>query len=143
ARQRHRVIWQGSGLRVNRHDSGHRVIRYRIVWLDSGHFGSPGMTAGTGSPGIRSFGLPAGTASSGKAVGTRVTRHCIVWARQRHRVTRHQVIWLASGHHVIWQGSRGHRIRYWIIWINSGYRVNWPNRIVRLDQFIMLGRGIR
>ncbi|CAI9621761.1 unnamed protein product [Staurois parvus] len=28
------------------------------------------MTAGTGSPGIRSFGLPAGTASSGKAVGT-------------------------------------------------------------------------
>ncbi|CAI9583784.1 unnamed protein product, partial [Staurois parvus] len=33
----HRVIWQGSGLRVNRHDSGHRVIRYRIVWLDSGH----------------------------------------------------------------------------------------------------------
>ncbi|CAI9546117.1 unnamed protein product [Staurois parvus] len=28
------------------------------------------MTAGTGSPGIRSFGSPAGTASSGKAVGT-------------------------------------------------------------------------
>ncbi|CAI9614954.1 unnamed protein product [Staurois parvus] len=37
ARHGHRVIWQGSGLRVNRHDSGHRVIRYRIVWLDSGH----------------------------------------------------------------------------------------------------------
>ncbi|CAI9623709.1 unnamed protein product [Staurois parvus] len=28
------------------------------------------MTAGTGSPGIRSLGSPAGTASSGKAVGT-------------------------------------------------------------------------
>ncbi|CAI9602195.1 unnamed protein product, partial [Staurois parvus] len=107
ARHGHRVIWQGSGLRINRHDSGHRVIRYRIVWLDSGHWvtrhqviwlasghrviwqgsghrvtrhwivgstagtaGSPGMTAGTGSPGIRSFGSPAGTASSGKAVGT-------------------------------------------------------------------------
>ncbi|CAI9583461.1 unnamed protein product, partial [Staurois parvus] len=28
------------------------------------------MTAGTGSPGIRSFSSPAGTASSGKAVGT-------------------------------------------------------------------------
>ncbi|CAI9600850.1 unnamed protein product [Staurois parvus] len=28
------------------------------------------MTAGTGSPGIRSFGSPAGTTSSGKAVGT-------------------------------------------------------------------------
>ncbi|CAI9591834.1 unnamed protein product [Staurois parvus] len=68
-------------LRVNRHDSEHRVIRYRIVWLDSGH-----------------------------------------------RVTRHQVIWLDSGHG---SGTR-------IIWINSGHRVNWPNRIVRLDQFIML-----
>ncbi|CAI9554484.1 unnamed protein product [Staurois parvus] len=34
----YRVIWQGSGLRVNRHDSsGHRVTRHWIVWLDSGH----------------------------------------------------------------------------------------------------------
>ncbi|CAI9610795.1 unnamed protein product, partial [Staurois parvus] len=84
----HRVIWQGSGLRVNRHDSEHTgVIRYRIVWLDSGQSG-------------------------------------------------HQ----ASGHLA---RQRAHRIRYRIIWINSGHRVNWPNRIVRLDQFIMLGRGIR
>ncbi|CAI9583650.1 unnamed protein product, partial [Staurois parvus] len=84
--------------------------------------------------------------------GHRVTRHWIVWLDSRHQVTRydsghwvtrHQVIWLASGHRVIWQGS-GHRVtRYRIIWINSGHRVNWPNRIVRLDQFIMLGKGIR
>ncbi|CAI9617932.1 unnamed protein product [Staurois parvus] len=80
----------------------------------SGHQAS----AGTGSPGIRSFGLPACTASSGKAVGTgspgigssgstaghRVTRY-----DSGHWVTRHQVIWLASGHRVIWQGS-GHRV---------------------------------
>ncbi|CAI9610393.1 unnamed protein product, partial [Staurois parvus] len=91
-------------VRVNRHDSGHRVIRYRIVWLDSGH---------------------------------RVTRY-----DSGHWVTRHQVIWLASGHRVIWQGS-GHRVtRYRIIWINSRHRVNWPNRIVGLDQFIMLSSGI-
>ncbi|CAI9541989.1 unnamed protein product, partial [Staurois parvus] len=124
----HRVIWQGSGSESTRHTVGTWVIRYRIVWLDSGGIGSPGMTAGTGStqasghfwlasgtafiwqgsvhrvhqalivwldsghsvtrydsghwvnPGIRSFGLPAGTASSGKAVGTGVTsRHWIVW----------------------------------------------------------------
>ncbi|CAI9601374.1 unnamed protein product [Staurois parvus] len=25
----------------------------------------------------------------------------------------------------------------------AGIESNWPNRIVRLDQFIMLGRGIR
>ncbi|CAI9565878.1 unnamed protein product, partial [Staurois parvus] len=99
------------------------------------------MTAGTGSPGIRSFGLPAGTASSGKAVWARVTRHWIVWLDSGHRVTRydsghwvtrHQVIWLARGHpRLIWQGSghrvnwhdSGHRIRYRIIWINSGHRV--------------------
>ncbi|CAI9568168.1 unnamed protein product, partial [Staurois parvus] len=38
ARQRApRHLARLSGLRVNRHDSGHRVIRYRIVWLDSGH----------------------------------------------------------------------------------------------------------
>ncbi|CAI9539773.1 unnamed protein product, partial [Staurois parvus] len=29
----HRVIWQGSGLRVNRPTVSHRVIRYRIFWL--------------------------------------------------------------------------------------------------------------
>ncbi|CAI9617933.1 unnamed protein product, partial [Staurois parvus] len=37
-----------------------------------------------------------------------------------------------------------HRIRYRIIWINSGgIESTGPNRIIRLDQFIMLGRGFR
>ncbi|CAI9551738.1 unnamed protein product [Staurois parvus] len=40
---------------------GHRgPTRHWIVWLDSGHRVSPGMTAGTGSPGIRSFGIASG-----------------------------------------------------------------------------------
>ncbi|CAI9548120.1 unnamed protein product, partial [Staurois parvus] len=52
----------GSGLRVNWHDRWHWV-RHWIVWLDSG----------LGSPGIRSFGSTAGTASSGKAVGSEST----------------------------------------------------------------------
>ncbi|CAI9609516.1 unnamed protein product [Staurois parvus] len=72
------------------------------------------MTAGTGSPGIRSFGLPAGTASSGKAVGTRSPG-------------------MTAGSESIGT-TVGHWIRYRIIWINSGHRVNWPNRIVGLDQ---------
>ncbi|CAI9560993.1 unnamed protein product, partial [Staurois parvus] len=79
-----------------------------------------GSTAGIGSPGIRSFGSPAG--------------HRVIWQGSGHRVTRYD-----SGLRVNWHDS-GHRIRYRIIWINSGHRVNWPNRIVRLDQFIMLGR---
>ncbi|CAI9540960.1 unnamed protein product [Staurois parvus] len=41
--------------------------------------------------------------------------------------------WLDSGHRS-GTGSSGS---------DSGHRVNWPNRIVRLDKFIMLGRGIR
>ncbi|CAI9600266.1 unnamed protein product, partial [Staurois parvus] len=32
--------------------------------------------------------------------------------------------------------------RYRIVWLDSGHRVNWPNRIIRLDQFIRLGRNI-
>ncbi|CAI9605450.1 unnamed protein product, partial [Staurois parvus] len=68
--------------------AGNRVTRHQVIWLDSGHrviwqgsgLESTGMTAGTGadieslagtagigSPGIRSFGSTAGTASSGKA----------------------------------------------------------------------------
>ncbi|CAI9540144.1 unnamed protein product, partial [Staurois parvus] len=125
--------------------SSGKAVGSESTGMTAGHWsdiGSSGWTAGTGSPGIRSFGLTAGTASSGKAVGSesnrhdsehRVIRYRIVWLDSGHRVTRHQVIWLDSGH----------RIRYRIIWINSGHRVNWPNRIVRLDQFIMLGRGIR
>ncbi|CAI9547656.1 unnamed protein product, partial [Staurois parvus] len=101
----HRVVWQDSGLRVNRHDSGHRVIRHRIVWLDSGH---------------------------------RVTRY-----DSGHWGTRHQVIWLASGapRHLARQWAPGHQVPDH--WINSGHRVKWPNRIVGLDQFIMLSSGIR
>ncbi|CAI9589578.1 unnamed protein product, partial [Staurois parvus] len=80
---RHWIVWLDSGHRVTRHqviwlDSGHRVIwqgsGLRVNWYDRGHWvrqiGSSGWTAGTGSPGIRSFGLTAGTASSGKAVGS-------------------------------------------------------------------------
>ncbi|CAI9552535.1 unnamed protein product, partial [Staurois parvus] len=93
------------------------------------HWVTRHQAVGTGSPGIGIVWLDS---------GHRVTRY-----DSGHWVTRHQVIWLASRHRVIWQGS-GHRVtRYRIIWINSGHRVNWPNRIIRLDQFIMLGRGIR
>ncbi|CAI9546698.1 unnamed protein product [Staurois parvus] len=89
------------------------------------------MTAGTGSPGIRSFGLPAaprhlarqwapgspGIGSSGSTAGSGHQYDSGHW------VTRHQVIWLASGHRVIWQGS-GHRVtRHWIVWLDSGHRV--------------------
>ncbi|CAI9546702.1 unnamed protein product [Staurois parvus] len=44
------------------------------------------MTAGTGSPGIRSFGLPSG--------------HRVIWQGSGHRVTRHWIVWLDSGHRV-------------------------------------------
>ncbi|CAI9603494.1 unnamed protein product, partial [Staurois parvus] len=54
-----------SGLRVNCHDR----------WHPGSDIGSSGWTAGIGSPGIRSFGSTVGTASSGKTVGSRVTRH--------------------------------------------------------------------
>ncbi|CAI9612656.1 unnamed protein product [Staurois parvus] len=75
--------------------------------------GSSDWTAGIGSPGIKSFGSTASTASSGKAVGSESTGMTAgpgadieSSAGQRgHRVTRHQVIWLDSGHRVIWQGS--------------------------------------
>ncbi|CAI9538554.1 unnamed protein product, partial [Staurois parvus] len=64
-------VWQDSGLRVNRHGSGHRVIRYSgLSGLDSGHWiGSPGMTAGI--------------------------RHQVIWLAGGHRV-----IWQGSGHRV-------------------------------------------
>ncbi|CAI9556597.1 unnamed protein product [Staurois parvus] len=72
----HRVIWLASGAPRHQHwmsgfDSGHRVTRHQVIWLAS-----------------------MGTALSGKAVGTGVTR---VTALDRlgydsgHRVTRHQV----------------------------------------------------
>ncbi|CAI9624267.1 unnamed protein product [Staurois parvus] len=51
------------------------------------------MTAGTGPPGIRSFGSPAGTASSGKACGHRV-----------HQARQRALSQLAR--------QRGHQIRY-------------------------------
>ncbi|CAI9586552.1 unnamed protein product, partial [Staurois parvus] len=81
------VIWQGSGLRINRHDSGHRVIRYRIVWLDSGHWVTRHQV----------IWLASGHRVIWQGSGHRVTRHWIVWLDSGHRVTRHQVIWLASG----------------------------------------------
>ncbi|CAI9620646.1 unnamed protein product, partial [Staurois parvus] len=98
-----------------------------------------GWTAGIGSPGIRSFGLPAGTASSGKAVGTgspgigqghRVIR-LLVWLDSGHRVTRHQVIWARQraprhlarhvGHRVTRYDSGHQVIRYRIVWLDSGH----------------------
>ncbi|CAI9566674.1 unnamed protein product [Staurois parvus] len=52
-------------------------------------YGLSGSTAGIGSPGIRSFGLPAGTASSGKAVG--LTGHQALDRLARQRASGHQV----------------------------------------------------
>ncbi|CAI9552860.1 unnamed protein product, partial [Staurois parvus] len=77
------------------------------------------MTAGTGSPGIRSFGSPAGTASSGKAVGTESP------GTTAGSESIGTTAGTGSG-----TGSSG----------STGHRVNWPNRIIRLDQ---LGTGIR
>ncbi|CAI9589579.1 unnamed protein product, partial [Staurois parvus] len=98
----HRVIWQGSGLRVNWYDRGHWVRQ----------IGSSGWTAGTGSPGIRSFGLTAGHRVIWQGSGLRtVNRH-----DSEHRVIRYRIVWSGStaGHRVIWQGS--------------GLRVNWYDR---------------
>ncbi|CAI9539259.1 unnamed protein product [Staurois parvus] len=71
--------------------------------------GSSDRTAGIGSPGIRSFGSTAGTASSGKAQWA-PSQQARQWApghqasdclaRQRASVTRDQVIWQGSGHRV-------------------------------------------
>ncbi|CAI9608322.1 unnamed protein product, partial [Staurois parvus] len=128
----HRVIWQGSGLRVNWYwivwlDSGHWVTRHQVIWLDSGH---------------RVIWQGSGLRVNRHDSEHRVIRYRIVWLDSGHRVTRYDSGHWVTRHQVIWLDS-GHRIRYRIIWINSGHRVNWPNRIVRLDQFIMLGRGIR
>ncbi|CAI9604494.1 unnamed protein product [Staurois parvus] len=62
------------------------------------------MTAGTGSPGIRSFGLPAGTAFIWQGSGHRVTRHWIVWLDSGHRVTRQRA---PDQVRIIWINSRG------------------------------------
>ncbi|CAI9541574.1 unnamed protein product, partial [Staurois parvus] len=102
--------------------------------------GSSDWTAGIGSPGIKSFGSTASTASSGKGSGLRVNWHDRGHRGQTlnrlagQRASGHQasVIWLDSGHRVIWQGSglrvnrhdSGHRvIRYRIVWLDSGHRV--------------------
>ncbi|CAI9553938.1 unnamed protein product, partial [Staurois parvus] len=97
----HRVIWQGSGLRVNRHVrqwapgqnqaldclARQRASDRHQVW-----------TAGTGSPGIRSFGSPAGTASSGKAVGTESTGIIIGSTAGIESTGRHRIVtgWISS-----------------------------------------------
>ncbi|CAI9620357.1 unnamed protein product, partial [Staurois parvus] len=71
------------------------------------------MTAGTGSPGIRSFGSPAGTASSSKAVGT----------GSPSIGSSGSTAGIGSPGMTAGTGSPG----------ISGHRVNWPNRIIRLD----------
>ncbi|CAI9546701.1 unnamed protein product [Staurois parvus] len=71
----------------------------------SGHLACPAGTAssgkavGTGSPGIGSSGSTAGIGSPGYDSG--------------HWVTRHQVIWLASGHtrHLARQWAPSHQVR--------------------------------
>ncbi|CAI9616245.1 unnamed protein product, partial [Staurois parvus] len=93
--------------------------------------GSSDWTAGIGSPGIRSFGSTASTASSGKAVvsestgmtaGTGADIESSGWTAGIGWLdSGHRVIWLASGHRVVWQGS-GHRVtRHWIVWLDSGH----------------------
>ncbi|CAI9556061.1 unnamed protein product, partial [Staurois parvus] len=139
------IVWSGAGQR-------HRVTRHQVIWarqraprqdLATAGTASSGKAVGLrvqlydhgghwvrhwivltgqrgiGSPGFKSFGSTASTASSGKARGLRPLI---------------RVIGTDSG-----QPDQGYRI----IWINSGASSQRPNRIVRLDQFIMLGRGIR
>ncbi|CAI9607877.1 unnamed protein product, partial [Staurois parvus] len=129
-------------------DSGHRVTRHQVIWLDSGHgssgagssgstagIGSPGMTAGTGSSGIGLSGSTAGIGSPGMTAGIRSfgspagTGHL---AGSGHGVTRHdsglRVNWHDSGHWVIrhWMSGStagiGSGIRSWL---DSGHRVIW------------------
>ncbi|CAI9584347.1 unnamed protein product, partial [Staurois parvus] len=77
---RHRVIWRwivwlDSGHRITRHDRGalsHQALDCLARQRASGH---QYMTAGTGSPGIRSFGSPAGTHVIWQGSGHQVTRH--------------------------------------------------------------------
>ncbi|CAI9552152.1 unnamed protein product, partial [Staurois parvus] len=84
---RHCMVWLDSGHRGHQAsghllDSGHvchlaRQWAPSVNWYDRGalgsDIGSSDRTAGIGSPGIRSFGSTAGTASSGKAVGSEST----------------------------------------------------------------------
>ncbi|CAI9596075.1 unnamed protein product [Staurois parvus] len=68
------------------------------------------MTAGTGSPGIRSLACqraPRHLARQWAPGHQALDRLARQWGIG---VTRHQVIWLASGHRVIWQGKCGHRV---------------------------------
>ncbi|CAI9552932.1 unnamed protein product, partial [Staurois parvus] len=76
-------IWQGSGLRVNWYDRGHWV-RHWIVWLDSGKLGHQASCH---------FGLTAGPASSGKAVGSESTGTTVSTGSSGYRI-----VWLDSGH---------------------------------------------
>ncbi|CAI9536913.1 unnamed protein product, partial [Staurois parvus] len=131
-----------SGHRVTSSDSGHWVTSIRSFGLSAGT-ASSGKALAPGPPGIGSSGSTAGIGFTSMTAGTGQTRH--------------QVIWLPAGtassgkawapglrQRALSQLARQKKqralIRYRIIWINSGHRVNWPNRIVGLDQ---LRRGIR
>ncbi|CAI9556598.1 unnamed protein product, partial [Staurois parvus] len=127
--------------------AGHRVTSIGCLASTAG-IGSPGMTAGTGVTRHQVIWLASmGTALSGKAVGTGVTR---VTALDRlgydsgHRVTRHQVNLARRGaprHLGKGSGQPESQVRQralsqlartagtgsgtGCIWINSGHRVNW------------------
>ncbi|CAI9537429.1 unnamed protein product, partial [Staurois parvus] len=79
---------QGSGLRVNRHDSGHRGHQVPGLSGSTAGIGSPGMTAGTG-----------------------ITRHQVILACQR--APRHLARQWAPGHQaldrLVRQRASGHQ----------------------------------
>ncbi|CAI9553774.1 unnamed protein product, partial [Staurois parvus] len=83
------------------------------VWLDSRTLGSPCMTAGTGSPGIRSFGLTAGTRviwqGSGQTGQPGIDRLAHSGAIGSPGI---RSFGSPSGHRVIWQGSGTESTRY-------------------------------
>ncbi|CAI9545865.1 unnamed protein product, partial [Staurois parvus] len=119
------------------------VTRHQVIWLNSGH---------------RVIWQGSGLRINRHDSGHRVIRYRIVWLDSGHWVTRHQraLGHQASGHLACQPGgtaSSGKAVGTESPGTGSsldqqrastaGSRVNWPNRIIRLDQFIMLGRGIR
>ncbi|CAI9594859.1 unnamed protein product, partial [Staurois parvus] len=112
--------------RVTRHDTGIGDTRHQVI-----------------------FGLTAGTASSGKAVGSestgmkpralgqtldrlagqRASGHQASGHLARQRGTR--VIWQGSGLRVNWH-DRGHWVRHWIVWLDSGHWVT-RHQVIWLD----------
>ncbi|CAI9577161.1 unnamed protein product, partial [Staurois parvus] len=76
--------------------------------------GSSDWTAGTGSPGIRSFGSTAGTVSSGKAVGSESTGMTArALGQTLDRLTGQRALGHQASGHLARQRAPRHLARQW------------------------------